>query len=191
MNVLSRKRRTPGVTGKFGHSKRECFAFSEDSDFFSQAGPHGVDQVPAPGRWTLARLALILKTILIYHRAIPIRNVHVSLMPFPRVRSATWLAPVLFLGALALPGVSSAHSLLLNCRPAADNMVQCKGEFSDGSDAAGMAIAVKAYDERVLVKGTLGGDSTWRFTKPAGEYFVRLEDGGEHSAEVDHTDVKP
>ena len=44
---------------------------------------------------------------------------------------------------------------------------------------------------QMLTKGTLGSDSTWRFAKPAGEYFVRLEDGGEHSAEVDHTDVKP
>ncbi|HSX91720.1 MAG TPA: hypothetical protein VLG41_02290 [Hydrogenophaga sp.] len=112
-------------------------------------------------------------------------------MPLFRFCATAWLAPVLFAGALALPGVASAHSLLLNCRSAADNMVQCKGEFSDGSDAAGMAIAVKAYDERVLAKGALGGDSTWRFAKPAGEYFVRLEDGGEHSAEVDHTDVKP
>ena len=112
-------------------------------------------------------------------------------MPLFRFRAAVWLAPVLFAGALAVPGVASAHSLLLNCRPAADNMVQCKGEFSDGSDAAGMAIAVKAYDERVLAKGALGSDSTWRFARPAGEYFVRLEDGGEHSAEVDHTDVKP
>jgi len=112
-------------------------------------------------------------------------------MPLSNPRSATWLLPALFVGALTLPGVSSAHSLLLNCRPAADHMVQCKGEFSDGSDAAGMAIAVKAYDERVLTKGTLGSDSTWRFAKPEGEYFVRLEDGGEHSAEVDHTDVKP
>ncbi|NIM43459.1 MAG: hypothetical protein GTN84_19660 [Hydrogenophaga sp.] len=112
-------------------------------------------------------------------------------MPVTRARSAHRLAPVLLLGALALPGPSFAHSLLLSCRSAAGNMVQCKGEFSDGSDAAGMAIAVKAYDERVLAKGTLGGDATWRFAKPAGEYFVRLEDGGEHSAEVDHTDVKP
>lgn len=139
----------------------------------------------------MALFGLIVKTILIYDLWILILSVHVPVMPFPRARSAICLASVLFVGALALPGVSFAHSLLLNCRPTADNMVQCKGEFSDGSDAAGMAIAVKAYDERVLAKGTLGGDSIWRFAKPAGEYFVRLEDGGEHSAEVDHTDVKP
>ncbi|RFP81099.1 hypothetical protein DY262_04810 [Hydrogenophaga borbori] len=110
--------------------------------------------------------------------------------PFLSRPAARW-APVLLTGALAWPGLSSAHSLLLVCQPAADNMVQCKGEFSDGSDAAGMAVSVKAYDERVLAKGTLGGDSTWRFHPPEGEYFVRLEDGGEHSVEVDHTDVKP
>lgn len=93
--------------------------------------------------------------------------------------------------AAGLPGLSSAHSLLLTCRPAAGEMVTCKGEFSDGSDAIGMSVKVQAYDERVLFTGTLGGDSTLGFKRPAGEFFVRLEDGGEHSAEVDHTDIKP
>ena len=97
----------------------------------------------------------------------------------------------LFMGAAVLPGLSSAHSLLFTCRPAAEGMVRCAGEFSDGSDAVGMTVQVMAYDERVLFKGTLGGDSSLQFKRPDGEFFVRLEDGGEHSAEVDHTDVKP
>lgn len=101
------------------------------------------------------------------------------------------LSFLLLSGAATLPGLAMAHSLLFTCRPAAESMVRCVGEFSDGSDAAGMAVLVKAYDERVLFKGTLGGDSAWQFKRPAGEFFVRLEDGGEHSAEVDHTDIKP
>jgi hypothetical protein len=92
---------------------------------------------------------------------------------------------------VVLPAVSSAHSLLLNCKPEAPDTVLCKGEFSDGSDAAGMSLQVKAYDERVLLKGTLDGASSLRFKRPAGEFFVRLDDGGEHSAEVDHGDIKP
>lgn len=111
-------------------------------------------------------------------------------MPIAICRSFA-LSGAVFLGAAVLPGLASAHSLLLTCKPAADSMVRCVGEFSDGSDAVGMAVQVKAYDERVLLKGTLGGDSAWQFKRPAGEFFVRLEDGGEHSAEVDHTDVKP
>lgn len=99
---------------------------------------------------------------------------------------STW-----FVGVAALPGLASAHSLLLTCKPVAESMVRCVGEFSDGSDAVGMAVLVKAYDERVLLKGTLAGDSSLQFQRPAGEFFVRIEDGGEHSAEVDHTDVKP
>ena len=110
-------------------------------------------------------------------------------MQLPRVR--TPLSSLVLAAGLLLPGLASAHSLLLNCRPAPDNMVQCKGEFSDGSDAAGMSVSVQAYDERVLAKGTLSGDTGWSFRKPEGEFFVRLEDGGEHSVEVDHTDVKP
>ncbi len=97
----------------------------------------------------------------------------------------------LLVGICALSGGVSAHSLLLTCRPADGEMVRCVGEFSDGSDAAGMLIQVKAYDERVLAKSTLDGKSSWTFKRPAGEFFVRLEDGGEHAVEVDHTDVKP
>lgn len=101
------------------------------------------------------------------------------------------LKSIVSAGALVLPMVASAHSLMLNCKPAADGMVRCVGEFSDGSDAVGMSVQVKSYDERVLFKGSLGGDSSLQFKRPAGEFFVRLEDGGEHSAEVDHTDIKP
>ncbi len=109
----------------------------------------------------------------------------------PRFRRAALLGPSLLAGAFLWPFPAAAHSLLLTCKPTADNGVRCVGGFSDGSDAAGMSIQVKAYDERVLAKGTLGGDSAWVFPRPAGEFFVRLEDGGEHSAEVDHADVKP
>ncbi len=108
-------------------------------------------------------------------------------------RPSSWF-PALFLVVVAagvLPGRASAHSLLLRCAPAAGDMVRCVAEFSDGSDAAGMPVQVMAYDERVLEKGTLGGDSSWQFKRPSGEFFVRLDDGGEHSAEVDHADIQP
>ncbi len=109
-----------------------------------------------------------------------------SLTPPRRLLFAT-----LLISATAWPTLSSAHSLLFNCKPAAEGMVRCTGEFSDGSDAAGMSVQVMAYDERVLFKGTLGSDSSLQFKRPEGEFFVRLEDGGEHSAEVDHADIKP
>lgn len=112
-------------------------------------------------------------------------------MPMPRFRHAALPGPLLLAWALLWAPPAAAHSLLLTCKPAADNAVRCVGGFSDGSDAAGMGIQVKAYDERVLAKGTLGGDSAWVFPRPAGEFFVRLDDGGEHAAEVDHADVKP
>ncbi|MGE0097312.1 MAG: hypothetical protein AB7S86_03095 [Hydrogenophaga sp.] len=95
------------------------------------------------------------------------------------------------LGMLVLPAFVWSHSLMLTCKQSADGMVRCVGEFSDGSDAAGMSVQVKSYDERVLFKGTLGGDSSLQFKRPPGEFFVRLEDGGEHSSEVDHAEIKP
>ena len=59
------------------------------------------------------------------------------------------------------------------------------------ADAAGISVQVRAYDERVLLRGTLDGRSSLEFKRPGGDYFVRVEDGGEHSAEVDHADVQP
>lgn len=97
----------------------------------------------------------------------------------------------LSIAALALPALARAHSLMLNCQPAPEGMVSCVGEFSDGSDAAGMSVLVKSYDERVLFKSTLGSDASLLFKRPTGEFFVRLEDGGEHASEVDHTEIKP
>lgn len=110
---------------------------------------------------------------------------------FMQFRYRSLVLSMALAGTVAVPGLSWAHSLLLTCKPAADGMVRCVGEFSDGSDAAGMSVQVKAYDERVLLKSTLGTDSSWTFKRPPGEFFVRLDDGGEHSAEVDHADVKP
>lgn len=141
----------------------------------------------------MLQLSFRLQTILIYDAIHPNPTRRLDAAPIrmspPRARR---LFPSLLLAAgLVLPGLASAHSLLLNCRPAPDNMVQCKGEFSDGSDAAGMGITVQAYDERVLNKGSLNGESAWSFRRPEGEFFVRLEDGVEHSVEVDHSDVKP
>lgn len=107
-----------------------------------------------------------------------------------RATRTLFLCP-LFVAGMAVSGLASAHSLMLTCKPAADAMVRCQGEFSDGSDAVGMSVRVQAYDERVLFKGTLAGDSAVSFKRPPGEFFVRLDDGGEHSAEVDHTDIKP
>jgi hypothetical protein len=106
--------------------------------------------------------------------------------PYPALVRAAFL----FVTSM-LPVLASAHSLMLSCKPATDGMVRCVGEFSDGSEAAGMSVLVKSYDERVLFKSTLGSDSSLQFKRPAGEFFVRLEDGGEHSSEVDHTEIKP
>jgi hypothetical protein len=120
--------------------------------------------------------------------------IHIRSFFIPIMRHAlpsSFIRFVLFLGPLVLPGLASAHSLMLHCKPAAEGMVRCVGGFSDGSDAAGMSVLVKSYDERVLLKSTLASNSTLLFKRPAGEFFVRLEDGGEHSSEVDHTEIKP
>lgn len=84
---------------------------------------------------------------------------------------------------------ATAHSLLLSCKKLGAEQVRCQAEFSDGSDAAGMTLQVRSYDDRVLLNTTLGTDSAVSFKRPAGEFYVRLSDGGEHAVEVDHADI--
>jgi hypothetical protein len=60
-----------------------------------------------------------------------------TIFRFPLLKTA------LLVGMVSLSGLSFAHSLLLTCRPAAGDMVRCVGEFSDGSDAAGIFLGVQ------------------------------------------------
>lgn len=104
-------------------------------------------------------------------------------------RSAIQIGLTAILTAL-LPGIASAHSLVFACKAEAADTIRCKGEFSDGSDAIGMKYSVLSYDDVALHSGSLGADSSASFKRPAGKFYVRLDDGGEHSAEVDHADIE-
>lgn len=93
-------------------------------------------------------------------------------------------------GLMAVSQHASAHNPLCQCRNIAAGQVSCKGGFSDGSGAPGVTLDVVGYNEKTLVKGKLGANSTLVFKRPAGEFYVVFDAGPGHVVEVDHMDIK-
>jgi len=83
-----------------------------------------------------------------------------------------------------------AHAPYCQCEDIGGEQVRCKGGLSDGANAPGVTLDVIGYDERILVHGKLGEDSTFTFKRPAGEFYVLMEIGPGQVAEVDHSQIK-
>ncbi|TBU98293.1 hypothetical protein [Stutzerimonas kirkiae] len=101
--------------------------------------------------------------------------------------------PDLATGALALmlctmAGGAFAHNPVCQCEEDGDEII-CTGGFSDGSGAPGVTIDVIDYEENVLLPGKLSDDSTLRFKRPDGEFYVLFDAGPGHVVEIDHTDI--
>lgn len=91
--------------------------------------------------------------------------------------------------ALGLATPALAHYPFCTCAVEGGKIV-CKGGFSDGTTAEGVKLDVIAYDEKVLVANKFGPDSTVRFERPAGEFFVLFDAGPGHVVEVDWRDIE-
>jgi len=91
--------------------------------------------------------------------------------------------------ALSLSPNTQAHGLYCQCQPVADGQVRCHGGLSDGTALPGAALDVIGYDEKPLITGKLGEDSSFTFPRPDGEFYVLMELGPGHTVEVDHTDI--
>ncbi|MGB6104056.1 MAG: hypothetical protein WBF88_09455 [Pusillimonas sp.] len=103
--------------------------------------------------------------------------------------SAAWLRVALGAGLCLLAAAAWAHNPVAECKATDDATIQCKGGFSDGSDAPGVTLDVISYDEQVLVPGKLGDDSTLTFRKPEGEFYILFDAGPGHVVEIDYTEV--
>ena len=88
---------------------------------------------------------------------------------------------------MSLP--AHAHTLLCECWELAAEQVQCKGGFAHGSAANGVAVDVIGYDEKTLVAGRFGDDSTFTFKRPEGEFYVLMDMGAGHTLEIDHSKI--
>lgn len=90
---------------------------------------------------------------------------------------------------LCMASPAFAHYPFCVCTVQADKIV-CKGGFSDGTSAEGVKLDVIAYDEKVLAANKFGADSTVRFERPPGEFFVLFDAGPGHVVEVDWRDIE-
>ncbi|MGY4535224.1 hypothetical protein ACVW0Y_004377 [Pseudomonas sp. TE3786] len=97
----------------------------------------------------------------------------------------------LFFTALALTVSSQAqaHGLYCQCQALGDEQVRCIGGLSDGTALPGTVLDVIGYDQKTLVAGKLGADSSYTFRRPEGEFYVLMELGPGHTVEVDHRDI--
>lgn len=95
-----------------------------------------------------------------------------------------------FLAAVFMTATHAlAHAPGLSCTLKEDK-VQCVGSYSDGSSTAGVPIQVLDYNDKVLFAGQLDQDNRIEFAKPAGEYYVKFDDGPGHILEVDYNDIQ-
>ncbi|MFT4047735.1 MAG: hypothetical protein QM661_13725 [Solimonas sp.] len=71
------------------------------------------------------------------------------------------------------------------CRPVDGQMIECRGGFGQIGNAPGVTMDVIADDERILLHGRLDRDSTLRFARPAGAFYVLLDAGPGQTVEID------
>lgn len=89
-------------------------------------------------------------------------------------------------------GLVLAHHPMAQCVELPHDQIQCTGGFSDGSKAPGVVLdVISSDDNRVLSPGKLDASSVRVFTRPAQDFYILLEVGPGHTAEVDHTAIKP
>ncbi len=79
---------------------------------------------------------------------------------------------------------AQAHTPLCSCFDNGDNTITCEGGFSDGSSASGVAMRIQAADGSILMEGAMDADSTYTFTRPAGDFTVLFDAGEGHVIEV-------
>lgn len=110
-------------------------------------------------------------------------------MPIPALflqQRTTLLAAALCVATTA----AHAHSVQMDCKADGPQHVLCQGSFSDGSDAAGVEIIVMSYEDKILHKGTLDGQSRLRFERPSQDFFVQMDAGEGHTVEIDHAEIR-
>lgn len=92
---------------------------------------------------------------------------------------------------LGLGAVAQAHEPIAICHALDDNTVRCYGGYAHGEDAPGLTMDVISYeDDRVLIPGKLGDDSTITFQRPEGGFYVLFDAGPGHMAVVEHDEIQ-
>ncbi|TEA79619.1 hypothetical protein [Allopusillimonas ginsengisoli] len=99
--------------------------------------------------------------------------------------------PLALASLLCFAPLAAAHNPMASCEQVADDTIQCKGGFSDGSGAPGVTLDVISYDEEILVPGKLDQNSSIKFPRPDKDFYVLFDAGPGHIVEIDHTEISP
>ncbi|OCR22865.1 hypothetical protein AFK24_21775 [Pseudomonas syringae] len=94
-------------------------------------------------------------------------------------------------GLIGVGNTAYAHGLVCSCEELPDQQVRCVGGFSSGDGVPNVTVDVIDYNERILIPGKFGPDSTFTFKRPKGEFYVLMDVGAGHVLEVDHLQIKP
>jgi len=97
------------------------------------------------------------------------------------------LSSFLISSLLALPAL--AHSPHCQCKLDGEFIV-CQGGFSDGTGAQGTLLDVISYDEEILLSSTLDEQSSIRFPRPDGDFYILMDAGPGHIVEIDWPEIE-
>jgi len=82
-----------------------------------------------------------------------------------------------------------AHSPYCQCK-LEGNFIVCQGGFSDGSGAEGIQLDVITYDEDIILSSALDGQSSIRFPRPDGDFYILMDAGPGHIVEIDWPEIE-
>jgi len=92
---------------------------------------------------------------------------------------------------VALSANALAHAPFCECTALDAETIRCVGGFTDGSAAAGVTLDVmSAADNRVLLPGKLGADSSLTFKRPAEDFYILFDVGPGYQVEVEPSEIK-
>ncbi|OUS25856.1 hypothetical protein A9Q99_20485 [Gammaproteobacteria bacterium 45_16_T64] len=99
----------------------------------------------------------------------------------------------LFMLLLLMSSLSWAHYPVLNCHlsqnPTSGDTVICSASFSDKSLAPNVVIEVYSEDDEVVSQGRTNDDSSYRFNRPQGAFFILMDAGPGHALEISNEEV--
>lgn len=87
-------------------------------------------------------------------------------------------------------GSALAHAPYLNCKLQEQDMIHCKGGFSDGSSAKQVTLDVINDQETILIHSKLDDKSEIRFKKPSESFYILMDVGAGHTAIVEGASLK-
>lgn len=82
-----------------------------------------------------------------------------------------------------------AHGAAFDCYLEREGQVKCEAGFTDGSSAVDRKILVRDLNEKVLLEGKVGPDSSYSFQVPQEAYSVTFLGGEGHEITLQSTDI--